>query len=505
MAVLQTLTSILLKTFGKRPLLDLSILVISIAGWCGGLGVQLWCAQSARPSAAEVAVVNVTLIAMEQEAAVPAQTVLVRNGKIAAIVPAKNFHPDPSTLIVDGSGKFLIPGLADMHAHVQRESNLNSNNWFTHLMLANGVTTIRNMWGIPEHLALRRAIEAGEMIGPTIYTAGPILDGRPPIWQGSVVVDRADQAEELVKEQQEAGYDFVKVYSRLSMDAYQAIIAAATVHHMKVAGHVPLAVGIVTAIERGQYSIEHLDGYITAIQSNSSPVAGKDDWYSQMVAYSHIDQQKLAHIAKLTEEAGTWNCPTLVTMSKWLPPAGRERLLKQVGMEYVPMDVRKTWDLMSNLQMKPFSTLDMVKLRHAEEARSSMVKVLLDAGAKIVAGTDAPAPFVVPGISLHEELGKLVAAGLTPYQALRAATRNGAELLGKLEEFGTISIGKRADLVLLDANPLIQISNSSTIRGVMVRGRWFSRAELDTMLATDVEQDHQTKRPNMSKNQPAEN
>jgi imidazolonepropionase-like amidohydrolase len=147
----------------------------------------------------------------------------------------------------------------------------------------------------------------------------------------------------------------------------------------------------------------------------------------------------------------------------------------------------------------------MVKLRHAEEARSSMVKVLFDAGAKIVAGTDAPAPFVVPGISLHEELGKLVAAGLTPYQALRAATRNGAELLGKLEEFGTISIGKRADLVLLDANPLIQISNSSTIRGVMVRGRWFSRAELDTMLATDVEQDHQTKKPNMSKNQLAEN
>ncbi|HKD82601.1 MAG TPA: amidohydrolase family protein [Candidatus Angelobacter sp.] len=477
------------RVSGKRQWLAKAIAVILLAGWQGFAGVPMARAQASGAFPPDIAIVNVTVIAMERDGAVSGQTVLVRQGKIAAIAPASSLHLDPATLIVDGTGKFVIPGLADMHAHLQRESELKSNNWFIHLLLANGVTTIRNMWGIPEHLALRHAIETGEMIGPTIYTAGPILDGRPPMWQGSVIIDRADQADTVVKEQQAAGYDFVKVYSRLSADSYQAIVAAATIHHMKVAGHVPLAVGLANAIRAGQYSIEHLDGYITAIQSDDSPVFGKDDWYSQMVAYSHVDQQKLVHMAKLTQESDVWNCPTLVTMSKWLPPAAREKLLKQPGMQFVPADVRKTWELMSDRQLRPFSTLDMLKLRRAEDSRSAMVKVLFDAGAKLVAGTDTPAPFVIPGISLHEELGKLTAAGLTPYQALQTATRNGAELLGRLEDFGTISVGKRADLVLLDADPLTAISNAAAIRGVMLRGRWFSRAELESMLANDARQD----------------
>jgi len=441
----------------------------------------------AQPESApsSIAILNVTVISMEKEEALPGETVRVEGGRIVAVGPTATVAIAPSTVVVDGSGKFLIPGLADMHVHLQRETSLEANKWFINLLLTNGITTIRNMWGIPEHLELRRAIREGKMIGPTIYTAGPILDGRPPMWQGSVVVESAPEVEAALSQQQSAGYDFVKVYSQLSKDAYHAIFAGARARHLKVVGHVPLAVGIEEAIMAGQYSIEHLDGYINAIETADSPVFGKTDWYSQMVGYGYIDQQKLDHLANLTRDAGTWNCPTLVTMSKWLSPEERDKLRHQQGTQSVPDDVRKLWEIMSDRQLKSFSRLDMLKLRRAEKARSAIVRSLLQHGAKIVAGTDTPAPFVVPGVSLHEELAKLVAAGLSPYQALRAATRDAAELLGQLDEFGTIAPGKRADLVLLDADPLVRISNSTQIAGVMLQGRWFSRATLDHLFANE--------------------
>lgn len=462
-----------------------SLLVASLSGlffFCRVHGAMTQ-DPAASPSS-PVEIVNVTVISMEHEEAKAGQSVLVKDGRIAAVGPRASMAHVPSAIVIDGTGKFLMPGLADMHVHLQRESSLESDNWLIDLLLANGITTVRNMWGVPEHLALRKAIEEGKMIGPTIYTAGTILDGRPPMWPGTEVVETPAEVDTALADQQAAGYDFVKVYSQLSTQAYHAIIEGARIRHLKVVGHVPLAVGIEEAIKAGQYSIEHLDGYIKAIEAVDSPVFGKDDWYSQMVGYGYIDPQKLDRMANLTRDAGTWNCPTLVTMSKWLPPAEKDKLRHQPGVQFVPTEVLNSWETMADRQMRSFSRLDMLKLRRAEAARGDIVRSLAQHGAKIVAGTDTPAPFVVPGVSLHEELAKLVAAGLTPYEALRSATYNAAELMGQSDEFGTITVGKRADLLLLDANPLNQISNSTKISGIVLKGHWFSRASLDDLLAS---------------------
>lgn len=384
--------------------------------------------------AGDVAFVGVAVVPMDGDRVLEGRTVLVRDGVVAAV--GEEVAVPGGALRIDGRGRYLMPGLADMHVH----------NWYEEehvLFLANGVTTVRNLWGAPMHVRWRREIEAGERLGPTIRTTGPIVDGAEPVWQeGAVVVTTPERAREVVADQKAAGYDAVKVYDRLSADAYAALAAAAREAGMRLEGHVPAAVGIGRALEAGQDSVEHLGGY---------PLA---------------NAETMAELAKRTAEAGTWSCVTLVVYAKRDP--GPE-------MRYVPPRLRATWGPATVAEVPP-------PLRELAAMRGRAARTLHEATGRVLLGTDCGTPFIVAGWSVHEELALLVGAGLTPYEALSCGTRRAAEYLG--EPSGVVAEGKRADLLLLDANPLEDVANAARIRGVMVRGRWLPREELDRMLET---------------------
>jgi imidazolonepropionase-like amidohydrolase/D-arabinose 5-phosphate isomerase GutQ len=401
-----------------------------------------------------IAFINVNVVPMDSERIVPAQTVIVRADRISEIGPANAAEIPEGALLIDGSNKYLMPGLVDMHVHQRREG------WDYHLTLfiANGVTTIRNMWGTESVLRLREQIKKGKLVGPTIYTTGPIIDGNPPVWLQSTVVETPDQAARVVAEHKKAGYDFIKVYNNLSLECYNAIIEIAAKLGMPVVCHVPGAVGVEHALAAGQYTIEHLGGYGNFLKFQDSP-------------------QERMKIAQTTCEAGTWNCPTLVVLDKMVMSRGEvERELMRTHMKYISPFQKQAWlSLWPKRAEATNRTSRMSKVK-------KMVKALHDAGANILLGTDTPNPYVVPGFSLHEELRHLVDAGLTPYEAIRAGTSSAAECLGALDEFGTISAGLRADLILVEDNPLEDVGNVDRRVGVMLCGRWFPQSELQAML-----------------------
>jgi imidazolonepropionase-like amidohydrolase len=331
--------------------------------------------------------------------------------------------------------------------------------------------------GRPDHLKLRDRINQGEVLAPTIVTAGPICDGVPPDWPGSAVITSAADADRSVAEQQQAGYDFVKVYNNLSRVAYDALIAAAR-HRLPVAGHVPRAVGLRSVLDAGQSSIEHLQGYCTPL-GRVAPL---------------VEELGLAGVAQVTRAAGTWNCVTLVLRERMVSVADAQELLARPEMRYVPPATRAFWDAQTDDTIRNASPADWDRVRRGNALRKALTRELHDAGAGLLLGTDTPNRLVTPGFALHEELAHLVDAGLTPYEALGAGTHDAATFLGTADDWGTVQVGRRADLLLLEGNPLESVAHAAHPAGVMLRGQWLSRARLDRMLedlaAAAVEKTH---------------
>jgi hypothetical protein len=378
----------------------------------------------------------------------------------------------------DGSRKFMIP-----------------------LLLANGITSVRDMGGyLDSLLPLRREIEEGKRLGPRIYLAGPYLDGNPPAFQPALVVTNGAQASQDVHDLVRRGVDFIKVQSHLSRDVYFQIAAACKGEHISFVGHVPDRVTAAEASAAGQKSIEHLTCVLRACSANEPKLmreqflaaAGKEkhvsspvrqlDWERELLQ-SFSETQAHALIAEFVAN-GTWQTPTLILLQQDAYASANPAAIGDPRRRYVPQKVFERW-----VKNSP-QTEDVTKL-----ADSSIQKGLMEksehvvgempvAGVKILAGTDTAAPFVYPGFSLHDELALLVHAGLTPMQALQSATSRAAEFMGKSATQGTIEKGKVADLVLLDADPLADIQNTSRIRAVVVRGRLLDRAALDEMLSS---------------------
>lgn len=422
-----------------------------------------------------VAFVDVNVAPMNQIEVLEKQTVLVSNGRIVEIGGTAGIRIPDDALRIDGKSRYLLPGLADMHVHQWGGGDLL-------LFLANGVTTIRNMWGTSRQLVWRSKIARGQMLGPTIYTAGPLLDGEPPIWNGSKVIETTEEAEQEIAREKKAGYDFIKVYNRLSQEVYDAIIAAANKYRMQVTGHVPYAVGLEHALKAGQNSIEHLTGYFAAIETDDSPFKGKHDPQSRYGAPDYVDDAKVSQVVTDTTRAGTWNCVTLIVNQKFIPSQETPQILRRPEMKYAsPLDLA-SWDPSKDFRLKTMTASDFEKVRKGDKLRLRLTKALHDAGAHLLLGTDTPNPFVVQGFSIHEELRNLVQAGLTPYEAIKAGTCDAAQFFNATQEFGTIEVGKRADLILVNGNPLQDISNLSHPTGVMVRGQWFTEMQLQNML-----------------------
>ena len=435
-------------------------------------------AVEATQSTERIAIVNTTVISMAKGAtSLARQSVIVEGARISRIGPADTTPIPAGAIRIDGGGKFVIPGLADMHVHLEYFDTPD----ILALFVVNGVTTVRNMDGRPLILDWKRQAAENSLTSPRISTAGPLLDGRPPVLPDNTVVVTADEARAAVNAQASAGYDFVKIYSALSPDAFRAIVETAREHRLPVAGHVPRAVGLDTFLTQGAASIEHLSDYASAIESDSSPFKGKPHWIKRFLGMP-IDALRLQAVAQKQASVGVWSVPTLIQPLRAMLRADdlKERMAS-AEVRYMPAGGRNRWHNMASAAAGRMDDDDWKLAAQGAVNRLQVVSTLRSGGVGILAGTDTPNPFVVPGFSLHDELELLVAAGFPPGDALAAATREAARFAAA-PDWGVVETGKVADLVVLDANPLDRISHTRRIHGVMLRGRWISAADRSKLL-----------------------
>jgi imidazolonepropionase-like amidohydrolase len=443
-----------------------------------GLTLTPWLSAQERP----VAFVDVTVVPMDKEQVLPHQTVVVEGGRITQVGSSASVRVPNGALKINGKGKFLMPGLADMHVHFIRPAAVGQfqpsasndyaqeNRALALIYVANGVATVRNMWGHPAITAFGIEVDSGRVLGPHIYSTGPCTDGNPPLWQGARIVETREQAEEAARSDKQAGYIALKVVDRLSNDAYQALVAAAQEQGLPVVGHVPTAVGLSGAIAARQYSLEHLYGFWQALQLDDSAAQRK----SPRELVQQADLKKLPALVQAIKAADVWNCPTMAAVNH----VRRTDDVWLQRMSFVPPGIVERYKKAYN--GNPDDP------RFGPEARAlnlAILSALNRGGAHLLLGTDAVKPSVIPGFSLQDELEFFVAAGMTPYNAIRAGTSDAAIFLHQEKEFGTVATGRRADLLLVEANPLEDVKNVSKRTGVMVNGRWLTEAELQQRLA----------------------
>jgi hypothetical protein len=358
-----------------------------------------------------------------------------------------------------------------MHAHVPDVDAKELDRYFS-LYVANGVTTIRGMLGRPSHLELRQGLLDGDVFGPRLVTSGPSLNGRS--------VSNASHARQLVEEQHAAGYDFIKVHPGLSSAEFQALAEAANALNMPFAGHVPVAVGVRRALELNMATIDHLDGYFAALLPASSDGSGGYGGFFDVLLADALDTDRIVDIVRDTAAAGTWNVPTETLIEQYINDIPVAELRNRPEMRYMPEETVQRWaDSKTEALAERGFDPDVAAL--AIEVRRRLILELQRAGAGLLLGSDSPQVFNVPGFATHRELDALVAAGLSPYEALYSGTAAVADFLGS--NTGIVAVGRQADLVLLNANPLTDIRNSHRIHGVMLRGDWYSAAALERRLA----------------------
>lgn len=429
-----------------------------------------------------VAFLNVTVLPMDRQGTIPDQTVVVRDGRIVSVGPSARATLASDVLRVDGRGKFLMPGLAEMHAHVQgpRAANADElNRDIMFLYVANGITTIRAMLGAPNQLMLRDRIARGEVLGPTIYVAAPSLNGQS--------APTAAIAAQLVRAHKRAGYDLLKIHPGLTREAYDSIVTVAREVGMTWGGHVSALIGVKHILDTKQSTVDHLDGYIEA--------AASDEMQRQMMTagtavsmpqvWRSVTDDRIRELARRTKQSGTWNVPTMFLWESFSLPGSPADWAKREEMKYAPRQWVANWvnqkqqraELDARNGVAPADAALHIGLRR------KMLKALADEGAPLLMGTDSPQMFNVPGFALHRELQVAIEAGLSPFQVLESGSRNvGRYVAQDLKQdgnFGTVTAGSRADLVLLNSNPLVNVKNLADRAGVMVKGRWVTRGEID--------------------------
>lgn len=443
-------------------------------------------AQPRTKASPPVAFVNVNVIPMDKERVLQKQNVIIRNGVIAEIGDANRIKIPRGAQRIDGTGKYLIPGLTDMHVHLFTDDEFPDHlaeDEFK-IMIAYGVTTIRLMIGTPEQLVLRRKSASEEILAPTIYAASPHLTGRKQ--PNAYVVTTEAEARDAVRKSKQDGYDFIKVTTFLKPDVYEAIVDEARKQNIRVVGHADSrSVGLARALKARQ-QIEHLDSYLEALLPENAPVKGSvSDIYlynpKNWESLDHLDESKIPELARLTVQSNPFLTPTL-HLFKFTFGKGRteESFKAQPDLRFYPQKIVDLWMGVSKKYLATAAPLE--KREKYIRIRDKIVKAIHDAGGHVMAGSDTPEWLLLYGYTLHLELIDLRDAGLSNYAALEAATRNPALFFGTIDKTGTIEKGKRADLVLLEADPLDDIANTQKRAGVMLKGKYYSQPEMDKWL-----------------------
>lgn len=435
--------------------------------------------------AGSTCIANVTVVPMNSPGIIPGQTVVIEGGAITAVGPSAEIRRGDSR-VVDGSGKYLAPGLADMHVHYWDIGEFG-------MFLANGVTQVRNMWGSPFHLALQRKVREGSFPGPRVVTTSPIIDGPgangATIWPGSPMAADPSQAETLVAEFAARGYQQTKAYSWLKLDVLQALGKASHNAGIRVVGHCPDGITYEEAIDAGMTCFEHLTGIaVGRIGGRSLQGLRPGSLDAMRTVVENLELDSIRRLAHLLAERDIWNCPTLVV---WQGMSQEESVaMADPRLMYEPATTVAGWNPANDFRLRSTTTARAEWLALAQ-ARNDLyrqvISILHEEGAPLLVGTDTPNPFVFQGFAIHQEMANFVAAGLTPYQALRCATVEAARFLGEETTWGTVEVGKRADLLLLPADPLDDLTALLHPEAVFVNEYVFLRADLDALLTQRAE------------------
>jgi imidazolonepropionase-like amidohydrolase len=434
--------------------------------------------------------IHVTVIDATGSPAKPDMTVVIKGELITALSKPGSVRLPDEAQVVDATGKFLIPGLWDMHVHIfNNVSKRPPNAWYFPLFIANGVTGIREMWTKTEDmkqvLEWRRQFTEGTLTAPRIAAVGTVIDGQPPTWPNTDIVRSPEEARRMVRKIKDAGVDFVKTYSNLSRGAYFAIVDEARKLNIPIAGHVPFAVGADEASNAGQRSMEHLNQILETCSSKEQEllrVPGKN-WgivYDKLMLDTY-DQSKCRKLFSILAENHTWQVPTLVLKQMYYFSDDLRYFTKSPRLKYVPVDEQDRWKPYV-ARHKNLSKDEKALKKRIWQAYIALVGAMRHAGVEFMTGTDLGNEYIYPGFSVHDELELLVEAGLSPMEALQAATCNPAKFLGVFDRFGTVEKGKSADLVLLDANPLEKIGNTQRIYAVVLNGKFLPKESLEKML-----------------------
>jgi hypothetical protein len=457
----------------------------------------IWAQLKAEPSALTLVFSNVNVVDTHAGRILPDMTVVVKSGRIQAVARFGLIAENQNVRVINSAGKYMIPGLWDMDVHTAGTSGTAWDEKLIYpLYVANGVTGVRDMGGDADLLEQRRQrVEDGTLLGPHILFAGPFLSGGKSNAQ-SVAVNNRAEAREAVARLKQHGVNLLAVGSDISRDSYFALADEATKLKIQFAGPVPASITVAEASAAGQRSIERLSAVLLACsskekelrQQGSQALADQDVAPNASVATlatATYDPEKAWNLFVQLSNNNTWQVPALV-WSQTMAGMRYTNVTADARLKYVPVSVRREWE---PERLRPCtSSPEVLRLAKKQSTRElELVDIMRRAGVQFMAGSDGPAPYVVPGFSLHAELEWLVKSGFSPTQALQSATFNPALFLAKLDKFGLVETGRMADLVLLEANPLEDILNTRKITAVVMGGKYYSRQDLDKMLARIVE------------------
>ncbi|MEP7374985.1 MAG: amidohydrolase family protein [Chitinophagaceae bacterium] len=421
----------------------------------------------------EIVFSNVSIIPMDKNEVLPNRDVVVKNGIITAIAPTTKYKYSKDALVIDAKGKWLMPGLAEMHAHVPPVDDIELMKDVVKLFALKGVTTIRGMLGHPRHIELRSKIQSGEILGPRFITSGPSFNGN--------TVKTPDSAAAMVGDQKKMGYDFLKLHPGLTKENFAAIAATAKEVNIPFAGHVSFDVGVWRAINAGYATIDHLDGFVESLVPGIEKMKEEE---TGLFAVFIADKANESGIPRLMDSLRThhiWVVPTQSLPERWFHPArDANELSSEPEMKYMDAATVNNWrsmkkDLLSNPNYKPTTATRLIEIRR------KLIYACNKSGVGLLLGSDAPQVFDVPGFSVHHELVYLVDAGLTPYEALKTGTVNAGKFLNR-KDIGVIKPGAVSDLLLLNGNPLEDINQSKNIEGVMMGNLWMNREYINAEL-----------------------
>jgi imidazolonepropionase-like amidohydrolase len=460
----------------------LPLLVATAPAWLGAQPQQL-------------VITGATVVDVAAGRLLPGQTIVISGSRIVAAGRDASVRPSSGGRVLDARGKFVIPGLWDMHVHATGPV---LDRLFLPILAAHGVTGVRDMWGrFAWFDSVRAQVARGTLVAPRVVGSGHILDGAPAIWPGSTGVKDAEETRRVVDSLAAGGAAFIKVYSRLSPETFRAAAERASARGLPFAGHVPSLVSVAEASDLGMRSIEHLQMLTQGCSRDedalraelAAAVASPRAWDSAAVisrqqvrrTLDTFDEARCRALAARLARNGTWMVPTL-TVLRSVAFLDDTTLAADPRMAWVPRWFSAGWNPRADFRFRALGARDWALRKEVFAAQQRLVTLLHRAGVSFLAGTDLSNPYIFPGFSLHEELRNLVAAGFSPLEALRTATVNPARFLGAADSLGAVRTGYVADLVVLDADPLADIGNTERVHAVILNGRLIDAAERQRLL-----------------------